>query len=240
MQLEIGRHSDSMTAGPGINDNVIWWQGLFIYPLIGSGTAANLALAVALAHLFQTINYSKYSYRIRFCWWGAEELGLLGSTYHITQAQNSTIAGERISDYLINLNFDMLRSPNYICGIYDGSTIDNNWFIRQKLPWNYTPFNGLSDFAPFLTAGIAAGGLFSGADDYKMQAQRDRFDTSPGQGLGGTADASQHPYYHKACDTIRNINIIAYEKMVQEAAFVIESLARQTDLKAWLYPAAAN
>ncbi|CAF4768204.1 unnamed protein product [Rotaria socialis] len=223
MQLEIGRHSDSMTAGPGINDN-------------GSGTAANLALAVALAYLFQTINYSKYSYRIRFCWWGAEELGLLGSTYHVTQAQNSTIAGERISDYLINLNFDMLRSPNYICV----TALFRDWCIRQKLPWNYTPFNGLSDFAPFLTAGIAAGGLFSGADDYKMQAQRDRFDTSPGQGLGGTADASQHPYYHKACDTIRNINIIAYEKMVQEAAFVIESLARQTDLKAWLYPAAAN
>ncbi|CAF2112571.1 unnamed protein product [Rotaria magnacalcarata] len=250
--IVIGSHIDSVTTGPGINDKVI-------YPLIGSGTAVNLALAVILAHLFQTTNYPKCPYRIRFCWWDAEELSLLGSTYPVAQAENSTIAGEHTSDYLINLNFGMFGSPNYIYGIYDGSTIDNStisrsavpgsnkvsalfrdWFIRQKLPWDYTPFNGLSDYAPFLTAGIAAGGLFSGADDYKAQAQRDRYDTSLGQGLGGTADATQDPCYNKACDTIQNINIVADEKMVQGTAFVIESLARQTDLKAWLYPTTAN
>ncbi|CAF5162652.1 unnamed protein product, partial [Rotaria sp. Silwood1] len=53
---------------------------------------------------------------------------------------------------------------------------------------------------------------------------------------GGTADASQDPCYHKACDSIQNINVAGYEKMVQAAAYVIEFLARQTDLKAWLYP----
>ncbi|CAF4194055.1 unnamed protein product [Rotaria sp. Silwood2] len=243
--IVIGSHSDSVTAGPGINDN-------------GSGSAASLALAVTLARLFQTTNYAKYNYRIRFCWWGAEELGLLGSVDHVAQAQNSTIVGERIIDYLINLNFDMLGSPNYMFGIYDGSTVDNattsrpaipgsnrvsalfrDWFIRQKLPWDYTAFNGLSDYAPFLQAGIAAGGLFSGADDFKTQEQRDRYDALLGQGQGGTADASQDPCYHKACDSIQNINVAGYERMVQAAAYVIEFLARQTDLKAWLYPSTA-
>lgn len=230
-------------------------QYVWIFLFIGSGSAANLALAVTLARLFQTANYATYKYRIRFCWWGAEELGLLGSIYHVAQAENSTIVGERITDYLINLNFDMLASPNYMFGIYDGSTVDNttsshraiagsnrvsalfrDWFIRQNLPWDYTAFNGLSDYAPFLSAGIVAGGLFSGADDYKTQEQRDRYDAILGQGLGGTGDASQDPCYHKACDTIQNINVVAYKKMVQAAAFTIEFLARQTDLKTWLYP----
>jgi len=140
-------------------------------------------------------------------------------------------------------------------GIYDGNTASNattpqssipgsnkvsvlfrDWFIRQKLPWDYTEFDGLSDYAPFLAAGVVAGGLFSGADDFKTQEQRDRYDQLLGQGLGGTADASQDPCYHKACDSIQNINVAGYEKMVQAAAYVIEFLARKPDLKAWLYP----
>ncbi|CAF5017272.1 unnamed protein product, partial [Rotaria socialis] len=60
--IVIGSHSDSVPAGPGINDN-------------GSGSAANLGLAVALARLFKTSTYAKYKYRVRFCWWGAEEIG---------------------------------------------------------------------------------------------------------------------------------------------------------------------
>ncbi|CAF5038343.1 unnamed protein product, partial [Rotaria sp. Silwood1] len=70
----------------------------------------------------------------------------------------------------------------------------------------------------------------------KTKEQRDRYDAILGQGQGGTADASQDPCYHKACDSIQNINVAGYEKMVQAAAYVIEFLARQTDLKAWLYP----
>ncbi|CAF5067422.1 unnamed protein product, partial [Rotaria magnacalcarata] len=143
----IGSHSDSVPAGPGINDN-------------GSGSAANLGLAVALARLFKTSTYAKYKYRVRFCWWGAEEVGLLGSDDHVKQAKISTVVGERLSDYLVNLNYDMLGSPNYIFGIYDGKTANSDtpvtalpgsnkmtalyrqWFDEQNLPWNYTDFSG--------------------------------------------------------------------------------------------------
>ncbi|CAF1469230.1 unnamed protein product [Rotaria sordida] len=53
--IVIGGHSDSVPASPGINDN-------------GSGSVANLGLAVALARLFETSTYKKYKYRVRFCW----------------------------------------------------------------------------------------------------------------------------------------------------------------------------
>ena len=159
-----------------------------------------------------------------------------------------------MSDYLVNLNYDMLGSPNYILGIYDGRTANNNtppqalpgsnkitrlyrdWFIGQNLPWNYTDFSGRSDYGPFLAEGIVAGGLFSGADDVKSQAERDYYDQILGQGMGGIAGAIHDPCYHQACDSIQNINIFAYEKMVQAAAYVLEHLARQDDLETWLYP----
>jgi Zn-dependent M28 family amino/carboxypeptidase len=221
--------------------------------VLGSGSAANLGLAIALARLFQTSTYDKYKYRVRFCWWGAEEVGLLGAKDHVQKANISTAVGERIADYLINLNYDMLGSPNYIFGIYDGKTARNdtpiqalagsnkitelfkNWFQQQKLPWNYTDFSGRSDYGPFLAAGIVAGGLFSGADGVKSQYERNYYDQMLGQGMGGIAGASHDPCYHKACDSIQNINKFAYEKMVQAAAYVLEYLARQDDLRTWLY-----
>ncbi|CAF3188831.1 unnamed protein product, partial [Rotaria sp. Silwood2] len=110
----IGSHSDSVSAGSGINDN-------------GSGTIGNLVLALNLARLFQTssLRYSTYPYRVRFCWWGAEELGLLGSRHHVQQASlpNTTTEGERLQDYLVNLNYDMIASPNYQFGIQHSSLV---------------------------------------------------------------------------------------------------------------------
>ena len=54
--------------------------------------------------------------------------------------------------------------------------------------------------------------------------------------MGGIAGAIHDPCYHQACDSIQNINVFAYEKMVQAAAYVLEYLARQDDLNDWLYP----
>ncbi|CAF4999203.1 unnamed protein product, partial [Rotaria sp. Silwood1] len=100
----VGAHSDGVPAGSGINDN-------------GSGTVGILVLALNIARLFQTssLQYSTYQYRIRFCWWGAEELGLIGARYHVEQAllPSTNIVGERLQDYLVNLNYDMLAGPNY-------------------------------------------------------------------------------------------------------------------------------
>ena len=72
--------------------------------------------------------------------------------------------------------------------------------------------------------------------DTKTQAQRDRYDETLGQGQGGIPDIIQDPCYHKACDSIQNVNVFAFEKMVQAAAYMLESLGRQDELKAWLYP----
>ena len=72
----------------------------------------NLALAVAIATgSFKVVN------KVMFCWWGAEEEGLLGSQHFV---QDAKTAGT-LSKIALNLNFDMVGSPNYIWGIYNGA-----------------------------------------------------------------------------------------------------------------------
>jgi Zn-dependent M28 family amino/carboxypeptidase len=87
----VGSHLDSVEAGPGINDN-------------GSGSAANLEMALDMYR-----NGVKVDNHVRFAWWGAEEFGLLGSEYYVSQV----VASGEINNIALNLNFDMIASPNY-------------------------------------------------------------------------------------------------------------------------------
>ena len=65
----LGSHLDSVTAGPGINDN-------------GSGSAGLLEVAQELAK-----SKSKPANKVRFAWWSAEENGLLGSEAYVAQPE---------------------------------------------------------------------------------------------------------------------------------------------------------
>ena len=91
----VGSHSDGVQRGPGVNDN-------------GSGSSANLAMALRVDALLKSGEWKALPNRIRFMWFGAEEAGLLGSRYHVQQAQASTTPGERTADYAVMLNYDML------------------------------------------------------------------------------------------------------------------------------------
>src|SRR3954451_6620598 len=96
-----GAHLDSVPEGPGINDD-------------GSGTATLLAQAEELSE-------GRYQPRqkIRFAWWGAEENGLVGSRYY---ARN--LSDKEVAKIDVMLDYDMLASPNYILGVYDGDGDD--------------------------------------------------------------------------------------------------------------------
>ena len=58
-----GAHLDSVEVGPGINDN-------------GTGSAALLEIA-------QQMSKTRPENTVRLAWWGAEELGLIGSTEYV-------------------------------------------------------------------------------------------------------------------------------------------------------------
>lgn len=93
--IHMSGHSDSVAAGPGINDN-------------GSGTISLLEVAIQLTN-FSVTN------AVRFSWWSGEEEGLLGATYYVSQQPQSELDKIRLM-----LDFDMMASPNYAYQIYDG------------------------------------------------------------------------------------------------------------------------
>ncbi|GHE47536.1 M28 family peptidase [Streptomyces vinaceus] len=200
--LMSGSHLDSVTAGPGINDN-------------GSGSAAILetALAVSRAQLQPTKH-------LRFGWWGAEELGMVGSKYYV----NNLPAAEKskISGYL---NFDMIGSPNPGYFVYDDDpTIEQtfkNYYAGIGIPTEIeTEGDGRSDHAPFKSAGIPVGGLFSGADYTKTAAQAQKW--------GGTSGQAFDRCYHASCDTSANIDDTALDRNSDAIAYAIWNLGAAT------------
>ena len=208
--IVVGSHLDSVIAGPGINDN-------------GSGTSTDLAVAQALGKSGQPRNH------VRFAFWGAEEGGLLGSTHYV-----STLPADQLSQIKANLNFDMLGSPNFVRFVYDGDGSDggnpgpngsafiekvfNDYFASQGLAVNSTPFDGRSDYGPFIDAGIPAGGLFSGAEGLKTPDQASVF--------GGVAGDPFDACYHQACDTIDNLNTTSLDQLSDAVADAVLQLSR--------------
>ncbi|MFE0099538.1 M28 family metallopeptidase [Streptomyces sp. NPDC059009] len=181
----LGSHLDSVGSGPGINDN-------------GSGSAAILETALTVAKE----NY-KPAKHLRFAWWGAEELGLVGSSHYVDKL--ATGDRSKIKDYL---NFDMIGSPNPGYFVYDDDpTIEKtfkDYFAGLNLATEPDEEgDGRSDHAPFKDAGIPVGGLFSGADYEKTAEQA--------QNWGGTAGKPFDPCYHSACDKTSNIDETALD-----------------------------
>lgn len=194
--IVVGGHLDSVPEGPGINDN-------------GSGVAAVLETALQLGSE-PAINNA-----VRFGFWGAEEVGIVGSKKYV-----ASLNAEQLKDIALYLNFDMLGSPNPGYFTYDGdqSTAPGRDQHPPRVPEGSagiertfvdylksagktaedTFFDGRSDYDGFTKAGIPAGGLFSGAEEEKSPEQAGLW--------GGTPNVPFDPNYHKDTDTLEHVD----------------------------------
>ncbi len=219
-----GGHLDSVATGPGINDN-------------GSGSAAVLETAIQMAKV-------KPRNKVRFAWWSAEESGLVGARRYVSSL--SQAEGDRIALYL---NFDMVGSPNFVRFVYDGDnstggatpanlagcearcmggsgvieSVFNGYFAQvANLAAEPTPFNGRSDYGPFIETNIPAGGLFTGAEAIKTAAQAATY--------GGTAGMAYDPCYHAACDTYANNSDTGLDQMSDAIAHSVITFAQNSEI----------
>jgi Zn-dependent M28 family amino/carboxypeptidase len=217
--IVVGAHLDSVEEGPGINDN-------------GSGTSTILEVALQMSKLG-----IKPNNRVRFAFWGAEEAGLIGSEHYVESLSNN-----QLDQIALNLNFDMLGSPNFVRFVYDGdgsATPDDEsddgptgsgkiervfkrYFAAKGLPTEPTAFDGRSDYGPFIAVGIPAGGLFSGAEGIKTARQEDVY--------GGTSGEPYDPCYHEACDDITNLSITALNQMSDAVAHATLTYAEDREV----------
>ncbi|MFF4328491.1 M28 family metallopeptidase [Streptomyces sp. NPDC001591] len=216
--VTVGAHLDSVPEGPGINDN-------------GSGSAGLLEVALELAGEGANKKGKGPANKVRFAWWSAEELGLLGSEHYVAQ-----LSERQKKDIALYLNFDMIASPNPVQFVYDGDDSDKtgagagpagsaqiesliNGFLDKKgRPHEGSDFDGRSDYGPFIENGIPAGGTFTGAEGIKTAEQAKRY--------GGTAGAPYDPNYHGAGDTLKNLDLKAFDTNLDVIAYAVGTYAQ--------------
>ena len=210
-----GSHLDSVTDGPGINDN-------------GTGSATLLEVALRLT------GSPKVNNAVRFAWWSAEEFGLIGSDRYV-----ESLSFEQQLDIALYLNFDMIGSPNAGYFSFDGDNSDGvgagpgpfgsaqiekafvDYLAGKGIAAEGTDFDSRSDYAGFVAAGIPAGGLFTGAEDLKTEAQAAKW--------GGQAGIAYDPCYHQACDNLGNVDRVALDRNADAVAWVIGSYGKSTE-----------
>ncbi|MBW2255038.1 MAG: M28 family peptidase [Deltaproteobacteria bacterium] len=200
-------HLDSVLAGPGINDN-------------GSGSALVLETAIQFAELqLRPVN------KVRFAWWSAEEVGLVGSWFYVQ---------ELVADEIVYLNYDMVGSPNGLPLVYASGSLEDDpydpgpeelvirdlydqWMSDNGLPYGEIPGAISSDVRWFLDDEIPSGGLFTGATTVKSEYEASIF--------GGTAGEAYDPCYHLDCDTVDNIDTVLLGDMGAASAYALQELA---------------
>ncbi|MFC9002660.1 M28 family metallopeptidase [Streptomyces microflavus] len=217
----LGAHLDSVTEGPGINDN-------------GSGSAGLLEVALELAK-----SKSKPANKVRFAWWSAEENGLLGSEAYV-----AGLSEKQRQQIKLYLNFDMIASPNGVQFVYDGDDSDgvgagpgpegsaqlerdiNEFLDGKRKKHEGTDFSGRSDYGPFIEIGIPSGGTFTGAEGFKTAAQAKTY--------GGQAGVAYDPCYHAACDDLDNLDMRHFDVNIDVIANAVGTYAH--DLRSLTRP----
>ncbi|MCF2572250.1 M28 family peptidase [Brevibacterium sp. UCMA 11754] len=209
-----GAHLDGVREGPGANDN-------------GSGSAALLASAEALAE-----QPTEADNAIRFGWWAAEEVGLVGSTHYVESLGDAELS--KVKSYM---NFDMIGSDNYIVGTLDSDGSDvpipdgvnvpegsaelekifTDYFADNDQPNVGTDFSGRSDYQAFIDNGIPSSGLFSGADGTKTEQEAEWF--------GGTVGDKHDTNYHQPTDTIENVSQESLDIFAPAIGYSVHTLA---------------
>ncbi|KEY69230.1 hypothetical protein S7711_01685 [Stachybotrys chartarum IBT 7711] len=183
--IVLGAHLDSVAIGPGLNDDA-------------SGVVAQIEILRALRQ------FRGFPNKILLAWWGAEEVGLVGSL-HYTEGLTSDEA-DRIRFYF---NYDMIGSPEPVYGIYVGENPADrvgaqlllDYLVAHDKPAYFGGFGTGSDYLGFLNLGIPSSGIHTGG--------------------GGTVD----PCYHLPCDVLANVNLDPLTNNTRAAAVAAAVLA---------------
>jgi hypothetical protein len=176
--LVVDAHLDAI-YGAGMLDNA-------------SGSATILDIALKMKNV-NPLN------KLRFIWFGGEELGLLGSNYYV-----NNLSSNQLSHIGYDLDADVMATPNYLIGVldpagpdlfgrtvttafpnrvYKASTVSRDQLIAyfDSIDLNHELLSPTgTDAFTFNAVGIPASGLLTGQDCCKSQAEVDLFGGSLG------------------------------------------------------------
>jgi len=195
--------------------------------IYGAGILDNATGSAAILDIAQKMKNVNPRNKLRFIWFGGEELGLLGSEYYVnnlTKAQASHIG--------YDLDADVFGTPNYIIGILDPAAPDFfsrvvpatfpnrvykasqvsrdqsvDFFDQAGFNHEFLSPNGTDAFS-FNAIGIPASGLLTGQDCCKSQEEVDLFGGQLGnyEGNLGTFDGGCVDNPFRWCDNLDNVD----------------------------------
>jgi Zn-dependent M28 family amino/carboxypeptidase len=162
--------------------------------IYGAGMLDNASGSATILGIAQKMKNVQPLNKLRFIWFGGEELGLLGSSYYV-----NNLASAELSHIGYDLDADVTATPNYTIGVLDPagpgffsrvvtSTFPNRVYkastIARDQAIGYFDSIGLNHelFSPdgtdafsFNAVGIPASGLLTGQDCCKNQHEVDLF-----------------------------------------------------------------
>lgn len=193
--------------------------------IFGAGILDNASGSATILDIAQMIRKVHTTNRLRFIWFGGEELGLLGSSFYVNNLSPTDLG--KIS---YDLDADVTSTPNYIVGVLDPAGV--NFFTRtvttQFPPAVYQPsqiardqgidfFNSIgknhelispdgTDAFSFNMAGVPASGVLTGQDCCKTPQDVSLFGGTLGnfEGNLGTTDGGCVDNPFRWCDNLSN------------------------------------
>ncbi|MFN2563278.1 MAG: M20/M25/M40 family metallo-hydrolase [Jatrophihabitans sp.] len=193
--------------------------------IYGAGMLDNASGSTTILDIGRLMKKVHPTNRLRFIWFGGEELGELGSKYYV-----NNLSAAELSQIGYDLDSDVTATPNYTIGVLDPAAVD--FFgrtVSTQFPANvYAPstvardeavnyFNSIgknhmffspigTDAQQFNLAGVPASGLLTGQDCCKTQEEVDLFGGSTGnyEGNIGTTDGGCVDNPFRWCDNLAN------------------------------------
>jgi hypothetical protein len=162
--------------------------------IFGAGMLDNASGSATILDVAEQMKHVNPRNKLRFIWFGGEELGLLGSTFYV-----NNLTKTELSHIGYDLDADVTATPNYTIGVLDPAgpdlfgrtvtaTFPNRVYKPSKLARDFAVnyFDSIGKnhffFSPvgtdafsFNAVGIPASGLLTGQDCCKTQEEVDLF-----------------------------------------------------------------
>jgi Peptidase family M28/PA domain len=217
--------------------------------IYGAGMLDNATGSAAILDIAQKMKNVTPLNKLRFIWFGGEELGLLGSEYYVNNLTSS-----QASHIGYDLDADVFGTPNFIIGILDPAAVDLfsgtvpetfpnrvykasqvsrdqsvDFFDNAGLEHEFLSPNG-TDAISFNEIGIPASGLLTGQDCCKSQAEVGLFGGQVGnyEGNLGTFDGGCVDNAFRWCDNIDNVDAANLTLMSRAFANTVVRMAFDT------------
>jgi hypothetical protein len=193
--------------------------------IFGAGMLDNASGSVTILDIAQMMRKVKPRNKLRFIWFGGEELGLLGSSFYV-----NNLSPTELGKIGYDLDADVTATPNYVVGVLDPAGVDlfGRTVSTTFPPQVYQPSQVARDhgiryfdsigqnhilFSPvgtdafvFNQAGIPASGVLTGQDCCKLQSDVDLFGGSLGNFEGNVPSFDggcvDNPF--RWCDNLSN------------------------------------